>query len=854
MAISVNVADSPKVTVDLIDAVGIEERPSFWIGRERLTREALLDRLRDLRDKSSAIQVAIRHTASMGKMEVTSLRQSLVKSNIQDVSIGKGDLPHVFAYANAKHDGTIRGRVVDAHPTVASPKYHVMLWHKSWESMSGVNPSLVVGVGEAFEFRNVGPGDYEIHAREWRPNNRVVHFDANWTYVQAKAAVEDGKVAEVRVVFGKGDTGRWNDAYTWGEAVDGVIMRVTRAKFTIAPGEQIDLHVDIHNGGKIDRKIVMNHESWGLEIDGQWLKQNGGASSGRAISLLKSKQAQRNVDVWAWLGENMTSTIEGLPPGKHTLRVAGLLNGEGRAPNDPPQIRIVSQPVEIVVKDEGEVAEGNTEDATADLPDGVYRIRPSESKEKGVEFAWSDTDGRVVLLERLTEHFGTGTMTSTANDNTRFRIDLAAAGPFPQGDRSGHFALVVDGLCVMAWSNSDPDKNHRMDLSVSVVGKEASARIARTLRIAPRLRQHPGHKMDVRFSPTKPAFRPGEPVVLQMEIKNVGDQLFSFVDGGRQRGPRNNQFGFTACRRGGEGPEVPDTGDPTNFGGLGAFITLKPGEMFEKNVDITKWFDLSTPDTYKIDGRFEMEINAGAGGGYPIDWEDIAQGTAVVVVLDAEEAWGGEQDRAGGGFGDERAELPSKTTVRGTVVDDQTGEPVSHIITQGGRFDPAAPADVTWGYTETRSSRKDGEFTAAVRWPEGWTARILADGYIPQPVLTEAPVAGQDAIEVVVRLKRGKLVKGRVLDHKGKPVKGVAVFAIGPTGLNLAGGKAWDHEEEDTRTGLSIPMTRGARTARRRGDKAGRFVPRPRCVADGNSGGRGGGRSTSSGGDGQRRV
>ena len=40
-----------------------------------------------------------------------------------------------------------------------------------------------------------------------------------------------------------------------------------------------------------------------------------------------------------------------------------------------------------------------------------------------------------------------------------------------------------------------------------------------------------------------------------------------------------------------------------------------------------------------------------------------------------------------------------------------------------------------------------------------------------QPVLSEAPPAGKDRIETVIRLKKGRTVRGRVLDHLGKPVK-----------------------------------------------------------------------------------
>jgi len=133
---------------------------------------------------------------------------------------------------------------------------------------------------------------------------------------------------------------------------------------------------------------------------------------------------------------------------------------------------------------------------------------------------------------------------------------------------------------------------------------------------------------------------------------------------------------------------------------------------------------------------------------------------------------------------DDSAEKPASKplTIRGKVVDSATGKPVAPFITQSGKFDPADPKKVSWGYSEGRSSSRDGSFSTTVRWTEGWTARILADGYIPQPVITSAPPDDVDEMEVVIRLRRGPKVRGVVLDHIGKPVKDAAVFALGPTG------------------------------------------------------------------------
>ncbi|HUF62301.1 MAG TPA: carboxypeptidase-like regulatory domain-containing protein [Verrucomicrobiales bacterium] len=155
---------------------------------------------------------------------------------------------------------------------------------------------------------------------------------------------------------------------------------------------------------------------------------------------------------------------------------------------------------------------------------------------------------------------------------------------------------------------------------------------------------------------------------------------------------------------------------------------------------------------------------------------------------------GAENEACGPGeTSDEAGESAPVETVaiRGKAVDAETGEPIGALIIQAGKFDPANPDGVTWGFSESGSSARDGSFSTSVRWAEGWTARVLADGYVPEPVLTEPPPAGRKEIEVTLRLKRGRLVRGQVLDHRGDPVPGAAVYAVGPTGLNLAAGRAW---------------------------------------------------------------
>jgi hypothetical protein len=142
-------------------------------------------------------------------------------------------------------------------------------------------------------------------------------------------------------------------------------------------------------------------------------------------------------------------------------------------------------------------------------------------------------------------------------------------------------------------------------------------------------KKHPGHKMAVSFTPTKQQFKQGEPVEVTLKIQNVGDSTFAFMRGGRQRGVRDNQFGFTAQL--GE-KVVPDVGNADHHGGLAGRVVLNPGEQLEIPVDLKKWFAFDKEGAYMIRGSYYMGFTDPTGNAFPSIWEDFACAEFIVSI------------------------------------------------------------------------------------------------------------------------------------------------------------------------------------------------------------------------------
>jgi hypothetical protein len=198
--------------------------------------------------------------------------------------------------------------------------------------------------------------------------------------------------------------------------------------------------------------------------------------------------------------------------------------------------------------------------------------------------------------------------------------------------------MVIDGVPLLVYGQSDPHPDGSLDLSTMIHGEEAALKVAKRLKIEPRLRKHPSHRFLVRWAPEKESYEVEEPVTLKLEIRNVGDVPFTFRVGGQQRGPRDNQFRFLCYRSGGESKAVPDEGDPLNFGGIGSYQTLKPGETFTKSIALDKWFRFTKPDGYRVTALYQLELhdhNEAQGIGARI-WDDFAVGDCVVRVVPKE--------------------------------------------------------------------------------------------------------------------------------------------------------------------------------------------------------------------------
>lgn len=228
------------------------------------------------------------------------------------------------------------------------------------------------------------------------------------------------------------------------------------------------------------------------------------------------------------------------------------------------------------------------------------------------------TDGIVLRStgELLPIKIDRAKLVSRANDNSQLRLTLDRNKPFPH--EYSKLALSIAGKIIPFTSGGyHSPTNHTAGTAIHC--SELADKIATHFHIKPVLRTHPGHQLIVQFKPEQQAYATNGSIWIQLHIRNVGSKDFTFLQGGRQRGHRDNQFAFS-CEH--FDRMLPDIGNPMNFGGIGSFAKIEPGKSHTVRVDLTKWFKFEKPGSYSLRGSYYLEIVNAVGDGKTI-WEDI---------------------------------------------------------------------------------------------------------------------------------------------------------------------------------------------------------------------------------------
>jgi hypothetical protein len=247
--------------------------------------------------------------------------------------------------------------------------------------------------------------------------------------------------------------------------------------------------------------------------------------------------------------------------------------------------------------------------------DGLYYLSsdPAAPEARTEPEIWTDGAVTIRVGEKASIEILKAFVYSENNANTEFGIRLNTSD-YPVDPKSGKpsnpVVLKVGNhwYSCFGWGGKSggPDnflvfKAHNQD--------DAEA-IAKSLAVPCHLRFPPGYKMFAQFLPLKTAYGTNEPIVVTFKIQNLDERTIIFQRGGMQRGLRDNQYGFRAqlSNRTGLHKAVPDVGNAMSFGGISGHVPIKPGETFEDQIDLKKWFPFDQAGNYYIHGFYYVEF------------------------------------------------------------------------------------------------------------------------------------------------------------------------------------------------------------------------------------------------------
>jgi hypothetical protein len=246
------------------------------------------------------------------------------------------------------------------------------------------------------------------------------------------------------------------------------------------------------------------------------------------------------------------------------------------------------------------------------IADGLYLI----SRNDASTILENQNGPFISLGERRKIKIEESAIISLNNANDKFYARLTF--PFDESIHEAVHVLVVEGTAYQQHG-AGSQKDVTSTLLFDIMGNEKACQVAAFLNTPIFYRKHPQHNLLVSFVPAKKEFSTYEQVNVTLQIQNLGTHPIMFMDGGLNRGLRDNQYVFSAHL---DGQPVADIGTYGHSGGLAFRRVLKPGELFKSPVNLNDWFEFGAPGSYVVQGSYYLNfIDYGSDSSETI-WED----------------------------------------------------------------------------------------------------------------------------------------------------------------------------------------------------------------------------------------
>ncbi|HEU4418458.1 MAG TPA: hypothetical protein VFT55_05935 [Planctomycetota bacterium] len=207
-----------------------------------------------------------------------------------------------------------------------------------------------------------------------------------------------------------------------------------------------------------------------------------------------------------------------------------------------------------------------------------------------------------LLVDESETAFHDANVLAIDDANAQFNVMLATKSPIDTA-RAHTIVLVLADLRLAGSSFGSHDGGSSVVFRAT---SEQARAVASGLGIPAQEREAWRGVLTGQLEPVGEPTAGAEHLPMRFLLTNTGPVALWFLDGGRGRNElgRDNRFSFEIER---EGERLP-TRELHDFGGMGVFRRLAPGQSWTLELDLAHWRVLERTSTYRLRAKYEAEL------------------------------------------------------------------------------------------------------------------------------------------------------------------------------------------------------------------------------------------------------